>query len=305
MWTNKYKPNNFDELFVNPMVLKKLNYMAFNLQNMIITGNVGVGKTSSIDCLMKKIYGNENSPYIYRLKMPESFGLSNILKNLQTFCKKKMLNDKLKVIIINDADNLNVKIQQMINMVMDQFFEKCRFIITCIDPTNIIETIQNKCVLIKIFDLTKELIIKKLKYICNCENLKYTESGLEILASEDLRNAILNLQIISLLYDTINEENICDVLGIPQINTIKEIIDLCINKKFIDASTKILKMKNFGYLHIDILFGLLNFSKSYEKLTDNEKINYFKIISTIILCVNNGVVSNLQLLRCVAELCSI
>jgi len=305
MWINKYKPNNFDDLVLNPIILKKLNYMVDNLQNVIITGNVGVGKTSSVNCLINKIYG-KNSTYVYELKMQDDNGMTNLFKNLQTFCKKKILNENLfKVIIINDADDLSVKIQQMINSLIEQFSEKCRFIITCIDSSNIIETIQNKCVIIKFPELTKKDIVKKLKYICQNEGLNYTISGLEILSNGDLRNAILNLQIVGLLYETINEENICKILGIPQTNMTKKIIDLCLDKNFTDASDEILKMKNSGYLDIDILFGLLNFSKSYEKLNDEKKIKYLKIISTIILCVNKGVISDLQLLRCISELCDI
>jgi replication factor C subunit 2/4 len=306
LWTDKYNPKTFDDLVLNDMIKKKLNFMVGNLQNAIFVGGNGVGKTSSVNCLMNKIYENEVYRYVYELKIQEDNGISALFKSLQSFCKKKVLDNNLfKVVIINDADDLNTKIQQMINSIMEQFAEKCKFIITCIDSTNIIEGIQNKCVLIKFPKLMDEYILSKLKYICLCEKLNYTDIDLLMLVNGDLRNAILNLQVVGLLYDTINKENICYVLGIPNVDIIRQIIDYCIDKKINEASQEILKTKNMGYLHSDILFGLLNFSKSYEKIDEMKRIKYFKIISSIILCVNSGIITDLQLLRCVAELCDV
>jgi len=302
LFTNKYAPKSFDDLVLDKIILRKLKCLIHNLQNVIFVGSSGIGKTSAILCLMNEIYGDQLFRYKYELKTPEDIGLSMLYKNLTTFCKKKVINEKLyKVIIINDADCLNVKVQQMLNSVMEQFFEKCKFLITCIDSSNILETIQSKCVIIKFPILSNELIVKRLKYICECEKLKCND--LEMLATGDLRNAILKLQIISIMYNTINRGTISKVLGIPAIGGIKKVIDCCIMKDFEGATKEILEIKDSGYLHLDILSGLLNFVKNYDKLSELMKINYFKIIASIILDGNNGVISNLQLLRCVSELC--
>lgn len=306
LWIDKYKPKIIDELIVDDIIKMKLKNMVNNLQNIIMSGYVGIGKTISIQCLLNEIYGIEIKNYVLELNSPDDRGVKSMGEIIQNFCKKKVLNPVLKkVIIIDDADNIPVKVQQIINSLMEQY--KTIFMFSCNEPSYIIESIQNKCIILNYPKLTDEMIIKKLIDICNKEGKTYTLNGLKLLCNGDMRNAINNLQIIGLINEEINEVNVCNICNMPQIVSLKKIIELCLKDNFDQVSKYVIDMCNAGYLYDDIINGLMFLIKSNEDIKMNEdmKIKYFQILSETILIFSNGISNDIQLLACMAKLCDI
>ena len=60
----------------------------------------------------------------------------------------------------------------------NNFAQTTRFVFVCNDITKIIEPIQSRCSMIRYTKLNKHDIIKKIKNICENENINITENGI-------------------------------------------------------------------------------------------------------------------------------
>ena len=114
----------------------------------------------------------------------------------------------------------------------------------CNYENKIIKPIKSRCVNIRFYPIKVDMIIDKLKYICNNENLKYTNNGVETISklpNGDMRKAIINKHIIS--------EGISISLLIQQlynyiINNIEDIINKVGDNEFIRLTIELSELDN-------------------------------------------------------------
>ena len=91
-WVEKYRPKTSNEILLDPFIKKKIDNIVNekSIPNMIITGEPGTGKTSTIICLAQEIYNNKNlNEYVLELNASDDRGLSIINNTILPFCKKK------------------------------------------------------------------------------------------------------------------------------------------------------------------------------------------------------------------------
>lgn len=116
-WIDKYKPTNFDDITINKDQLILINNWLINFNDkdthgtIIVSGNHGVGKNTSIELLLKKLNFIPNILSSNCLKNKKS--INEILK----ICKKNhnvydmLINncdDKKHVLIIDDAETITL-----------------------------------------------------------------------------------------------------------------------------------------------------------------------------------------------------
>lgn len=300
-WIVKYKPKCLDDLILSKKIKERINNVKY--QNLMITGKSG--KTSILHCVAKSLYKGIIDEAVYVLNIIDDRSLKTIQDSLETFCKKKISKPIKKMIIIDDLDEIFDKIQQIISNLMEIYEKKVIFMISCNDLTKIIETIQEKCVIIKIKNPNIKNALVKMKQICDNENIKYNDDGLKSIynySNGNMVHIINNLQIVGSYDNEINIKNVRDVLEIPDPDLIENIFNLCENKKFIEANNLIISLHEKGTSCFDILNGMLNFLKYNEKLKDNVKIKFLEIISDCLIQLNSGVESKLQLSKCISML---
>lgn len=91
-WVEKYRPKTSEDILLDPFIKEKIDNIVKNksIPNMIITGEPGTGKTSTIICLAKQIYGEKNiNESVLELNASDDRGLSIINNTILPFCKKK------------------------------------------------------------------------------------------------------------------------------------------------------------------------------------------------------------------------
>ena len=90
-WVEKYRPKNSEEILLEPFIKIKIEKILENksVPNMIITGEPGTGKTSTILFLAKQLYGNNYEENVLELNASDDRGLSIINNTIYPFCKKK------------------------------------------------------------------------------------------------------------------------------------------------------------------------------------------------------------------------
>ena len=314
-WIEKYRPKEENDILLEPFIRHKINKIIENksIPNMIITGEPGTGKTSTILFLAKKIYKDFFNDNVLELNASDDRGLSIINNTIYPFSKKKINlnknnNDEYpnhKLIILDEADSITTKAQNLLSNIMS-LNNNTRMIFICNESSQIIESIQSKCMIIKYPKISYNNLFEKIEKICNLENIKYTTDSIKTLifvSDNDIRQIINNLECLYYTFNELTIENIYKFIDKPKPFYIEEIINECYNKNYPKTITIVKDLYNKGYTPNDILLTFMKYLFEYDnKLEEEIKLNIYKIISYIYMRINNGVDTLLQLCGCIAKI---
>lgn len=317
LWTEKYRPTNIEDLVMDKSTRNKIDKIISNreMPNIIITGIPGIGKTTTILCIAKILLGKYFNHAVLELNASDDRGIKSVQDPITYFCKKKMeINDeenkyaKHKIILLDEADNMTKKAQQLVNNLVQIHHNTTRFAFTCNNSSDIIEAIQSRCIIFRYKRLKDIQVLKRLEYICDNENVEYTIEGLNaiVLTSYgDMRKAINSLQLTSKGYTRISTENVYKLCDKPHPLMIKNIFIACYNKDLREALTYLNNLREKGYSNSDISLGMINILKSNElkEIDLDTKIHYMKDICDVSIIITKGVDTHLQLSGTVAKLC--
>jgi len=311
-WIEKYNPKDISDIVGNEDVINRLKKIIKygNMQNMIIVGTTGTGKTSSINCLTKALIGMKYyRDAVLELNASEDRGINTVRTKIKMFAQKKVILPKgvYKIIVLDEADSMTSGAQQALRRTIEIYSYNTRFVFICNQISQIIEPIQSRCCIFKFSKLT-ELDIKKILYkIISNEKIEYDENGVNaiLLTSHgDLRQAINNLQSTYCGYHNITYENVLKICDIPQPDLLKSIIEFILVNDFRGGFKEIKKIHSLGYSPIDIVNTLFEILKVYD-LDEIIKMKMIKEIAFTNIRIINGVDSTLQLGGLVARLCYI
>lgn len=314
-WVEKYRPKNSEEILLEPFIKIKIEKILENksVPNMIITGEPGTGKTSTILFLAKQLYGNNYEENVLELNASDDRGLSIINNTIYPFCKKKIsyTNNNIpkhKLIILDEADSITPKAQNLLSNIISEFKKNTRFVFVCNDCTQIIESIQSRSIIIKYPKISLSNLSLKLKYICETEKVIYTEDGINALilvSDNDIRQAINNLECIYYSFEILNSENIYKLIDKPKPMYISEILNKCCTHDFNGTIDVVKNLCNKGYTPNDILLTFMKFifeNNNLLILKEEIKLKIYEILSLSYIRVNGGIDTNLQLYGCICKI---
>jgi replication factor C subunit 2/4 len=316
-WIEKYRPHKLEDLILASTCYTKIKKIIDDkeLNNIIFTGEPGIGKTSTINLIARALYGEYYKDMVLEINASDDRGIKTVQETVTNFCKKKIFykeadNNKYskhKLIILDEVDNMTTKAQKLICNLMEIYYKTTRFALSCNNSFDIIEGIQSRCFIMRYQPIKKEDIIKRLKKICEIEKVSYEEEALILIADislGDIRSAINNLQLVYNAYNDIITDYVYKICNKPQPELLIDIINNCLKKKMDIALKKILNMKKIGYVNSDIISGLYNIVAS-DKINIEESIK-FKILNEI--SKTNYIIaygfdtSNIQLAGCIAKI---
>ena len=308
-WIEKYRPINIRDIMLDKIVGLEIDNIikTKEIPNMILTGTPGTGKTTTLLCLIYKLYGPYIKNAVLELNASDDRGIQSINTNVITFCNYLLpyKNEDVpyaqhKLVIFDEADNMTDKALLIISMLMDKYYKTTRFVFTCNTSYKIIESIQSRCKILRFKRLTKEQSTNKLEDICKIEKIKYKQDALEtisVMSNGDMRLAINMLQITSDNYDKINVKNVISACDKPSPVIIKEILLDCINNKLVDAINKAFELKQKGFSGIDIISNSFNVLKLNicDDINNNTKIKLLNIISEHLYDISKTIDTDVQL----------
>lgn len=308
-WIEKYRPGDTEQILLDNMLLEKIDKIieSKSVPNMILTGEPGTGKTSTVLIIAREIFKEDYNENVLELNASDDRGLSIINNTIIPFCQK-ITKAQEKLIILDEADSITNKAQNLLSNLINEFKKNCRFVFVCNDSIKINESIQSKCIIVNFPRLTDNNIKDKLIEICEKEKIDYTDKFIDeliFISDKDIRKSINNLECIYFTYKELSVDNIYKLLDKPKPEYIRNILHMCVENKFEESILEVYKLYVEGYNVSDILLTFLNYlMKSDNNLNiPKEKIlELFKIISFSYTNVQEGNDSLVQLVGCISNI---
>jgi replication factor C small subunit len=199
LFTEKYRPNNLDELILPERVMSK--FKDGLTQNVLLAGSPGTGKTSTAKAIVKQF----ELPYIY-INASTDTSVDVIRTRIMDFCSTMSILDdqgKMKIVILDEVDGVSDQFFKALRATMEQFASNSRFIATCNYVNKIPDPILSRFEVIN-FDFDKEeeseltkKYIRRVYDICGKEEMTIEKPALVEFVRRnfpDLRSTLNKLQ---------------------------------------------------------------------------------------------------------------
>jgi replication factor C small subunit len=245
-WVEKYRPRTFEEIVSQSVAINNLRDFVNqkNMPHMIFTGPAGTGKTSTALIIAREII-NEDLYHrnVLELNASDTVRMNYVRNVIKSFVAQKMILDdeRLKVIILDEADNIPNQVQQALRRIIEKAFENVKFILLCNYINKIIDPIISRCAVFRFVNLSKEKIIERLRFIVHNEKLeipkdveeKFFET-LYFISGGDLRKAINTLQMaVALeLLENLNVNELLRITGFLDEPTMSRLISMINDRDF-------------------------------------------------------------------------
>ena len=282
----KYQPKMLDEFFMDSAYIQLINTLIkMDNLNMLLIGNTGCGKTSLLDAIVREYYQTDKFPpynVLYINNLQEQ-GISYYRDEVKTFCQTtSSIPNKKKIIILDDIDFINDQSQQVFRNCIDKYSHNVHFIASCSNTQKVIESIQSRCILVKIHSVGMD-ILKNIIHKIKCKE--------SIDITPDAELFILNICNNSIRL-VINYMEKFKLLDCPI--TLKKAKDICTNisyfdferytrywykeNNFKDARLIIFSLYKKGYSVMDILDSYFQFVKFTDILDEMDKYKTIQFI---------------------------
>jgi replication factor C small subunit len=227
VWIERYRPRDLDQILGQDVIRDRLASWAdsHNVPHLLLAGPHGTGKSASVECLARRLYGDlweENTTFLQTavlfregkayLEAEERFShiyrkdeslITNFKYIVKWYASLQPLNATFKLMVFEEASDLTLDAQAALRRIMERFSRTCRFIYTTTNPSAIIPAISSRCFPLTFSPLPDSLILSRLAQVRAAENIprtRITEDDLELVvrsAAGDLRKAIMLLQVLA------------------------------------------------------------------------------------------------------------
>lgn len=210
-----------------------------------------------------------------------------------------------KIVILDEADSMTEGAQQALRRTMEIYSSTTRFALACNTSEKIIEPIQSRCAMIRYSKLTDSQVLAKCIFVCQKENLDYTEDGLEAIvftAQGDMRQALNNLQSTANGFGKVTSDNVFKVCDEPHPLLVQDMLGHCVNGDIHKAYKIMMKLWRLGYAAEDIIGNMFRVCKRMS-IDEKLKLLFVREIGETHMKIIDGLNSLLQMSSLLARLC--
>jgi DNA polymerase III delta prime subunit len=210
-FVEKYRPNNFDDIVLDPLNKKILMNVIETgyFPNLLFYGPPGTGKTTTIINLVNSYqekFNQKNKELMIHLNASDERGIDIIRSQISQFVNSKTLfNNGMKFVILDEVDYMTKNAQQALRYLLQNYSNSVRFCLICNYISRIDEGLQNEFLRLRFNQLPENDILQFLRNISNSENLNLSDKSLSLiqkLYKSDIRSMINFMQSNQNIKDT-------------------------------------------------------------------------------------------------------
>ncbi len=245
IWTEKYRPENLDEVYGQKKVIERLEAYVKkkSMPHLLFAGPAGTGKTTSAIALSKEMYGEGWKSNFFELNASDERGINVIRNKIKEYAKTTTVSDiGFKIIFMDEADSLTPEAQAALRRTMEKYSHNCRFILSCNYSSKIIDPIQSRCAVFRYRTLIDEEVEQWIEHIASQENLDVSREAKDLLINVvggDLRRITNLLQISASTTSEITEEIVRESANIARPEDIRELLQAAADGNFMKAKNRL------------------------------------------------------------------
>lgn len=265
MFTEKYRPHRLDDIVGNQPIINAIKSMMPNITHLLFKGPAGVGKTTTALAIV-----NELGCTYKELNTSDERGIATVQTTIKGFARTASIDGNFKVIILDEVDASTPDFQTALRRLMEQYYNNCRFILTCNNPQKIIEPIHSRCrggefeFLPIQYDDFKLGVLRILKQ----EGITITEDALKALYEQSKGDMRIIDKLYTISFSTKNIK-LDDIVAIKDDDSWRDIFNL-IKKSEYTQSCKLIQKR-----HVAPLFNAFMEDKLIEDKIKGRIAKYF------------------------------
>jgi len=288
VFNEKYRPKTLDEVVGQETVVSLLKQYVKTrkVPHMMFVGPPGTGKTSCAYAFARDLYGSRWRDYFYEMNASDERKLKDVREKIKPYAQVKVLDEDFRIIFLDEVDHMSYDAQPALRRIIENYSDKCRFILSCNYPHKVIEPIKDRCVMFRFKPVNISSMITMLRRVSNNEGIDISDDGLERLCELSKGSMRRSLSILEKLHSAnvtnITSEVIENYFCYIKEDDIVSMIDL-LKKGDIQSISKYVDelLYDKAYTPIEILTATerllresnlqgLDFATTYAKLGDTD-----------------------------------
>jgi DNA polymerase III delta prime subunit len=203
-WTEKYRPNKFDDIVLDPTNKKIFLTMLKNkyFPNLLLYGPPGTGKTTTVINLIneyQKSQNHINKSLVIHLNASDERGIDTIRNQIYQFAKTKNLFETgYKFVVLDEVDYMTKNAQQALKYLLQVCSENVKFCLICNYISKIELSLQHEFICVRFNQLPSSKIHEFIRDICVKENLDLCDKSISVIQNlykSDIRSMINFIQL--------------------------------------------------------------------------------------------------------------
>ena len=328
----KYRPNTFDSIIGQENVTKILKNQIKNgkiSHAYLFSGTRGTGKTSAakvfaraINCLNPKDGEPCNECAVCKGILDGSItdviemdaASNNSVENIRQIRQEVVyatVDVKYRVYIIDEVHMLTTSAFNALLKTLEEPPENVVFILATTEQHKIPITILSRCLKFEFNRISEDNLYKRIKYVLECENVKYEDEACKYIASladGAARDALSILdRCISETEDVLRYKDVENIVGAIDKDIIKNVVDCILDYNYLKAlefvDQIIKKGKELRQFTFEITSEFLN-----RMINEKENLNRYSYIIDELSSLDNELKSTTRkeivLKSCIVKLCN-